>query len=188
VLIEVHGARAHGGPHRGLGRHDHVPRCGGRPGGKRAGSSHRVLGDFQCESVPNGRVRVEAHAEQQCSPCRLGPDRTLQHPCCAAAGVNAELLEAWVENRGGTGDPYVGCQGQVQAGAYCRPVDRCNRRQCALCHGEEAVVDHPQSFFGRLAQSGQVGARAECFAGAGQDHRVDTGVCLGGVDCRAQRR
>ena len=57
-----------------------------------------------------------------------------------------------------------------------------------LRDGEEAVVDRPQAVLGRLAERGQVGARAERLARPGDDEGVHVGVRLGRVDGRAQRR
>ena len=47
--------------------------------------------------MADGGVGVEAHAEQQCGAGQLGSDGALQHPGHAAAGVDAELLEAGIE-------------------------------------------------------------------------------------------
>ena len=116
----------------------------------------------------------------------LNADGALQHPGRTAAGMDAELLEARVEQRRGTGDPHIGGQREVQPGADGGAVDGRDRRQRAVGDGEEAVVDRPQPVLGRLAERGQVGACAERLACAGDDEGMHVGVRLGGIDGCAQ--
>ena len=145
-----------------------------------------VVGDLERQPVSHGGLGVEAHTEQQRGPRHLRADGALQHPRGTTAGVDAELLEARVEKRCGTRDAHVGGQCEVESGADRGAVDGRDRGQRAVGHGEEAVVDRPQAVLGCLAERGQVGARAECLARAGDDEGVHVGVRLGRIDRRAQ--
>lgn len=182
VLIEVDGARVGGGAHRGLGVEDDLARRAGRSRGQGEGGGDRILGHLEGQAVPHRGLGVEAHAEQQPSAGGLRTDGALQHPRRATAGMDAELLEARIENRCRTGDSDVGGQGEVESGADGGAVDRGDRRQRALGDGEEPVVDHAQTVLGGGAEGGEVGTGAERLSGAGHDDGVDAGIGLGGLD------
>ena len=100
--------------------------------------------------------------------------------------MDAELLEARVEQRCGAGDAHIGGQREVEPGADRGAVDGRDRGERAVGHREEAVIDRPQTVLGRLAERGQVGAGAECLARPGDDEGVHVGVRLGRIDRRAQ--
>jgi hypothetical protein len=186
VQVGVDGAGACGRPHGRLRREHHVARRRRGARGQFTRGRHRVVGDLQCQAVSHRGFSVEPHPEQQRRPGHLRADRPLQHPGRPAAGMDAEFLESGVEQRGGTRDPHVGRQRQVESGADCGTVDRSDGRQRALRDGKEAVVDHPEAVRGCGAQCGEVGARAERLPGSGDDHRVHVDVRLGGVDGRAK--
>jgi hypothetical protein len=101
--------------------------------------------------------------------------------------MDPELLETRVEQRGGTRDAHIRGEREVEPGADGGTVDGRDRRQCAVGHREEAVVDSPQPVLRSLAERSQVGACAERLARAGDDDGVHAGVRLGRVDRRAQR-
>ena len=110
----------------------------------------------QRQPVAHRGFGVEAHAEQQRRAGGLRADGALQHPRRTAAGMDAQLLEAGIEERRGAGDAHVGCQREVQPGADGGAVDGGDRRQRAVGDREKPVVDHAQPVLGGLAESRQV--------------------------------
>ena len=188
MLLAVEKSRVGGRTHRGFGRDDHVARRSGGACCEFLRGGHRVVGDVERQAVSQSLLGVESLTEQQCRPGHLRPDAALQHPGRPASGMNAQLLESWIEKCCGTGNSDIGREREIESGADRRAVDGGNGGQDAVGEGQEPVVDDAQSLLGGLAQCGQVGARAERLTRAGDHDGVHVGVGLGGVDRGAQGR
>ena len=102
--------------------------------------------------------------------------------------MDAQLLEAGVEEGRRPCDAHVGGQCEVQSGADGCAVDGRDRRQRAVGHREEPVVDPAQPVLGGRTQCGEVRAGTERLARAGDDERVHVVVGLRGIDRGPQRR
>ncbi len=188
MLVAVDRSRVGGRPHGGLGGEDDLAGCGSGPRGQFLGRRDGIIGDLEREPVSHGGVGVEAHAEQQRRPGRLHTDGALQHPRRTPTGMDAEFLETRIEQRSGPGDAHIGGEREVESRADGGAVDGRDRRERAVGHREEAVVDRAEPVLGRLAERRQVRARAERLARPGDDERVHVGVRLGLVDGCAQGR
>ena len=101
---------------------------------------------LQGKPVAHGRLGIKAHPEQQGRPGHLWTDRALEHPGGSAAGVDAQFLEARIEQRPRSCDTDVGGQSQIETRADSRPVDRGDRRQAAAPHRHETGIDAFEAF------------------------------------------